>query len=120
MRGGAEVRRCGGAELREVKDHFIAAVYTARMPCAGRFLLCLLPCVAHLFSTATVLAAGPPDWGRFRGPNGSGISTAHEVPTEFGPRQEPALAVGAAAGALVADPARRSHLPHRASATTRS
>src|SRR6188768_4402968 len=26
-----------------------------------------------------------PDWTRFRGPNGSGISTATNVPTEFGP-----------------------------------
>src|SRR5262245_47110622 len=26
-----------------------------------------------------------PDWTRFRGPNGSGVSTATGVPTEFGP-----------------------------------
>jgi outer membrane protein assembly factor BamB len=36
-----------------------------------------------LFSS---LGAGDaPDWIRFRGPNGSGISTATNVPTEFGP-----------------------------------
>jgi hypothetical protein len=32
-------------------------------------------------------SAGPPDWTRFRGPNGSGISNAEKVPTEFGPAQ---------------------------------
>ena len=40
-------------------------------------------CAAAL--TASALAAEPPDWSRFRGPNGSGISTATNVPTEFGP-----------------------------------
>ncbi len=30
-------------------------------------------------------AADEPDWIRFRGPNGSGISNARNVPTEFGP-----------------------------------
>jgi outer membrane protein assembly factor BamB len=35
--------------------------------------------------TAAAIAAEPPDWSRFRGPNGSGISTATNVPTEFGP-----------------------------------
>jgi outer membrane protein assembly factor BamB len=43
-----------------------------------------------LFVTAFVIApstgaAGPSEWSRFRGPNGSGISTATNVPTEFGP-----------------------------------
>jgi outer membrane protein assembly factor BamB len=32
-----------------------------------------------------VIAAADPDWSRFRGPNGSGLSTATEVPMEFGP-----------------------------------
>jgi outer membrane protein assembly factor BamB len=32
-----------------------------------------------------IAAATPPDWARFRGPNGSGISAATGVPTEFGP-----------------------------------
>ena len=31
------------------------------------------------------LAAAPPDWSRFRGPNGSGLSSATRIPTEFGP-----------------------------------
>jgi outer membrane protein assembly factor BamB len=34
---------------------------------------------------AAVAAATPPDWARFRGPNGSGVSAATGVPTEFGP-----------------------------------
>jgi outer membrane protein assembly factor BamB len=33
------------------------------------------------------LAAAPPDWSRFRGPNGSGVSSAANVPTEFGPQK---------------------------------
>ena len=44
---------------------------------------CLLTLV--LLLTASIDAAEPPDWSRFRGPNGSGISTATRVPTEFGP-----------------------------------
>jgi outer membrane protein assembly factor BamB len=31
------------------------------------------------------VAAADPDWSRFRGPNGSGLSTATGIPTEFGP-----------------------------------
>jgi outer membrane protein assembly factor BamB len=34
---------------------------------------------------ASLSATEPPDWARFRGPNGSGVSTATNVPTEFGP-----------------------------------
>src|SRR5919106_2325993 len=47
--------------------------YTARMRIA----------LFMLVSTVAVTAADP-DWIRFRGPNGSGISTAKNVPTEFG------------------------------------
>ena len=36
---------------------------------------------------APVRAADAPDWSRFRGPNGSGISTARNIPTEFGPQK---------------------------------
>jgi outer membrane protein assembly factor BamB len=32
-------------------------------------------------------AADAPDWSRFRGPNGSGISSAKNVPIEFGPEK---------------------------------
>ena len=45
------------------------------------YLLALACCV---FEPPRVLTAGAPDWARFRGPNGSGISTATKVPTEFG------------------------------------
>jgi outer membrane protein assembly factor BamB len=38
-----------------------------------------------IVAIAALSAAEPPDWSRFRGPNGSGVSTAAEVPTEFGP-----------------------------------
>ena len=49
--------------------------------------LCLVASlVASLVTAAASLtAAAAPDWSRFRGPNGSGISTATNVPTEFGP-----------------------------------
>lgn len=33
---------------------------------------------------ATSIVAAEPDWARFRGPNGSGLSTATGVPTQFG------------------------------------
>ena len=33
---------------------------------------------------APLLARADPDWIRFRGPNGSGISSAKSVPTQFG------------------------------------
>ena len=38
-----------------------------------------------LLAAAIVPAAADPDWTRFRGPNGSGVSAAKDVPTEFGP-----------------------------------
>ena len=49
------------------------------------------------------MAAGPLEWARFRGPNGSGISAAANVPIEFGPAKNLALEAAAAVGALVAD-----------------
>jgi outer membrane protein assembly factor BamB len=39
-------------------------------------------------AVAWVAAAESPDWSRFRGPNGSGISTAKNVPSEFGPQKD--------------------------------
>ena len=36
---------------------------------------------------APIGARSAPDWSRFRGPNGSGISTATNVPIEFGPQK---------------------------------
>ena len=50
---------------------------TRHRTAAGLLLLSVL--------CAAPRAAEPPDWSRFRGPNGSGISTATGVPTEFGP-----------------------------------
>ena len=49
------------------------------------------PCVRAAIVAAAVVAAAAapgaasPDWSRFRGPNGSGVSSATGVPTEFGP-----------------------------------
>ena len=43
-----------------------------------------------LLLASSSLAAAPfadPDWIRFRGPNGSGVSAAKDVPTEFGPQK---------------------------------
>jgi outer membrane protein assembly factor BamB len=42
---------------------------------------------ACLVLNLAIRAADAPDWSRFRGPNGSGISTAKNVPTEFGPEK---------------------------------
>jgi outer membrane protein assembly factor BamB len=50
---------------------------TRHRTAAGLLLLSVL--------CAAPRAAEPPDWARFRGPNGSGVSTATGVPTEFGP-----------------------------------
>ena len=38
-----------------------------------------------LLAGGSVIAAAAPDWTRFRGPNGSGVSEAANVPIEFGP-----------------------------------
>ena len=40
---------------------------------------------AVLLSIGSVSAADAPGWSRFRGPNGSGLSTATNIPKEFGP-----------------------------------
>ena len=41
----------------------------------------------HLFLTlvALLVAAAPPDWCRFRGPNGTGVAETTNLPTEVGP-----------------------------------
>ena len=45
--------------------------------------------VVLALSTAALSAFQPsdPDWSRFRGPNGSGVSSAKNVPVEFGPQK---------------------------------
>ena len=40
-----------------------------------------------LAAPLTAQQAASPDWIRFRGPNGSGVSAAKDVPTEFGPQK---------------------------------
>ena len=42
---------------------------------------------AFALAVTTTSVAADPDWIRFRGPNGSGVSTAKDVPTEFGPNK---------------------------------
>jgi hypothetical protein len=41
--------------------------------------------VAAAIWKASLVGASPPDWSRFRGPNGAGTSAAKDVPTDFGP-----------------------------------
>jgi outer membrane protein assembly factor BamB len=48
------------------------------------FVLGLL--ATALAATAVVESAGPEEWSRFRGPNGTGVSSSTGLPTEFGPQ----------------------------------
>jgi outer membrane protein assembly factor BamB len=50
------------------------------MPC-----LTLITALVLLLASLGADAPGPEDWSRFRGPNGSGVSTSTRVPAEFGP-----------------------------------
>ena len=50
---------------------------------SARSVFGLLAIVVWL--AGSLSAADAPGWSRFRGPNGSGISTATNIPTEFGP-----------------------------------
>src|SRR5499426_4261968 len=50
----------------------------------------ILVALAALSVAGTSAAADGPDpeaWSRFRGPNGSGVSTSTRLPTEFGPEK---------------------------------
>jgi len=38
-----------------------------------------------LLAAAVAAMAAPPDWGRFRGPNGTGIDDSNPLPASFGP-----------------------------------
>src|SRR5438046_2009963 len=50
---------------------------------SARFLVCSL--IAGIVRCAgSLTAADAPGWSRFRGPNGSGVSSAMNVPIEFG------------------------------------
>ena len=56
--------------------------------CARRVVLVSCGLVAALAARWHPLAAADaPDWTRFRGPNGSGVSAAARVPLEFGPNR---------------------------------
>jgi outer membrane protein assembly factor BamB len=48
-------------------------------------LLCSVSVIAQSRAPGAGSGSAAPDWSRFRGPNGSGISTAANVPLEFGP-----------------------------------
>jgi len=48
------------------------------------FLACSL-IAGIVLCAGSLTAADPPGWSRFRGPNGSGVSSAMNVPIEFGP-----------------------------------
>jgi outer membrane protein assembly factor BamB len=70
----------------------------------------LLICCFLLGAAAAVTAADTPDpegWSRFRGPNGSGISTSSRLPSEFGPDKnviwKTALPFGHSSPALTRD-----------------
>ena len=69
--------------------------------------------VAALLLAASAAGESPADWSRFRGPNGSGVSGARNVPHGVRPDEEPAVEARASAGTLVADPAGRSPLRDR-------
>src|SRR5262245_49491295 len=57
--------------------------YTARMP--SRSACAWLAVILVGAWGVSVTAADPAVWSRFRGPNGSGVSAATNVPIEFGP-----------------------------------
>ena len=72
--------------------------YTARM--RSRVLCTFALILATCGLTVTLLARAEPDWSRFRGPNGSGISTAADVPDRVRPAEEPVVAAAAAAAGI--------------------
>jgi outer membrane protein assembly factor BamB len=51
----------------------------------GKVAALCVTAVAIGAATARVISAGPEEWSRFRGPNGTGISSSTGLPTEFGP-----------------------------------
>ena len=54
-----------------------------RVMTRGTTALCLA--VLAIGSTSRMRAADPAEWSRFRGPNGTGISSSTGLPAEFGP-----------------------------------
>ena len=65
------------------------------MRSGGIFVYSVVSCAA---GATLLLNAAAPDWSRFRGPNGSGISAATSVPIEFGPSKNVRWRVALPAG----------------------
>ena len=63
----------------------MAALNTSLDPTYTAHMLRTLSLVAATALVAASIHAAAPEWSRFRGPNGSGISSATGIPTEFGP-----------------------------------
>src|SRR5688572_15354076 len=83
-------RRQAGGGARQRRDDIQAAVAAPPIASVRRRQRAALVAGAAgvawlVVAMSTLVAAGPPDWSRFRGPNGSGVSSATGVPTEFGP-----------------------------------
>jgi outer membrane protein assembly factor BamB len=57
----------------------------SRLPSLAALVLCSASAIAQPRAPGAGSGSAAPDWSRFRGPNGSGISTAANVPIEFGP-----------------------------------
>src|SRR5262249_3042822 len=64
----------------------LAMLFVCQWPTRSRLLAPAVPIAVLLagFLTTSLAALAPVDWTRFRGPNGSGVSAATNVPTEFG------------------------------------
>jgi outer membrane protein assembly factor BamB len=57
-----------------------------------------VPLWLYLCSLLSPVEIGAADWPRFRGPNGSGVSEARNLPVEFGPKRNLAWKVNVPAG----------------------
>ncbi|MEO7275333.1 MAG: serine/threonine protein kinase, partial [Vicinamibacterales bacterium] len=53
----------------------------------GRRVVGVAAVLAVASGLVRMRAAGPEDWSRFRGPNGSGISETGDLPLTFGPEE---------------------------------
>ena len=55
---------------------------------SARFTLALILTLFGALLCAGQATANDNEWSRFRGPNGSGVSGATNLPVEFGPKRE--------------------------------
>ena len=80
-------RLAAGAPARTAGLPTVAAssATIGRMPMARTLAFTALTCM--LVTAPIVRSAGPDDWSRFRGPNGTGVSSSTGLPTEFGPQK---------------------------------